>query len=257
MTERPLVLLPPSLTKASGGRRPTRPGLFDQQLATSRRSVREALYQRVATATAKELEVLLNARGALLREALDASLALGESPSRVTPAWRRYQGVVWSHLEAETLSTSLRRRLLIPSGLYGLVSGEDPIEDYRLAMGASLAPLGRLARFWKGELTQLLANYRPRAPLVNLLPAEHAASIDFDALSLGRRVFTVRFLSPEGDRAVGHDAKAVKGVLARRTLLEGVDSLDGVAWNGWTVRLEGSEVLVYAPRERAWGTARP
>jgi cytoplasmic iron level regulating protein YaaA (DUF328/UPF0246 family) len=252
-----LVLIPPSLTKASGGRRTTRHGLFDQQLRASRQRVREALQQRVVTASPKELEVLLNARGALLGESVNAALRLEETPVRATPAWRRYQGVVWSHLDAETLNTGLRRRLLIPSGLYGLVSGEDPIENYRLAMGASLVPLGPLARYWRDELTNLLEAYQPRVPLVNLLPAEHAASINFVALSKSRRVITVRFLSPDGERAVGHDAKAVKGVLARRILLDGVDSLDGLAWNGWSVRHEGNEVLVYAPLERSWGTERP
>jgi uncharacterized protein len=233
-----------------------RHGLFDDQLSASRQRVREALQDRVAAASPKELEVLLNARGALLGAALDSTRRLGEGPARTTPAWRRYQGVVWSHLDAQTLSASLRQRLLIPSGLYGLVCGDDPIEDYRLAMGASLAPLGPLARFWRDELTELLGAYQPRAPLVNLLPAEHAISLDFAALSKRRRVITVRFLSPDGERAVGHDAKAVKGVLARRILLDGVNSLDGAAWNGWSVRHEGNEVAVYAPLERSWGTKR-
>jgi uncharacterized protein len=201
--------------------------------------------------------MLLNANGPLLTTSIEASMRLSERPSHVTPAWRRYQGVVWSHLDAETLGTSLRRRILIPSGLYGLVSSEDLIEDYRLGMGASVAPLGPLARFWRAELTQVLTNYRPRAPLVNLLPAEHAAAIDFVALSMSRRVITVRFLSSDGERAVGHDAKAVKGVLARRILLEGVNASDGMAWNGWNVRQEVNEILVYAPLERSWGSARP
>jgi len=252
-----LVLIPPSLAKSSGGRHAARPGLFDNELSLSRRRVRAALQERVTNATPKELAVLLNAGGPLLSASIEATMRLNESPSHVTPAWRRYQGVVWSHLDAETLGTSLRRRILIPSGLYGLVSGEDLLEDYRLGMGASLPPLGPLARFWRTELTEILANYRPRAPLVNYLPAEHAASIDFTALSKKRPVITVRFLSSDGERAVGHDAKAVKGVLARQTLLNGVNSLDGMAWNGWTVRKDGNEVLVYAPLERNWGLERP
>lgn len=251
------MLIPPSLTKWSGGRPSARRGLFDEELGASRRRVREALHERVATAAPKELEVLLNARGALLDGALSAATRLGQSPSRVAPAWRRYQGVVWSHLGAETLSPSIRRRILIPSGLYGLVCGEDPIEDYRLAMGASLIPLGRLARFWRSEVTALLATYRPGTPLVNFLPGEHAASIDFDALSKSHLVITVRFLSPDGERAVGHDAKAVKGALARQTLLGGVNSLDGMTWNGWTVRRAGADVVVSAPPSRAWTSGRP
>ncbi len=48
-----------------------------------------------------------------------------------------------------------------------------------------------------------------------------------------------------------------KGVLAHRILLSGVNAVDGMAWNGWNVRREANEILVYAPRERSWGTERP
>jgi uncharacterized protein len=250
-----LVLIPPSLTKAAGGRRSTRTGLFDEALAEPRQRVREALQRRVGSATTKELEVLLNARGALLAKAVENTERLG-SEARTLPAWRRYQGVVWTYLDPETLSPALRRRLLIPSGLYGLVSGEDPIDDYRLGMNSSVPPLGRLSTFWRVELTDLLASYKPRAPLVNFLTLEHGASLDFAALSKRRDVINVRFVSSQDDRAVGHDAKAVKGVLARKVLVEGLSSLDATSWQGWSVRLDGLDVTVYAPDRRAiWGKA--
>jgi cytoplasmic iron level regulating protein YaaA (DUF328/UPF0246 family) len=251
-----LVLIPPSLTKAPDGRRSTRAGLFDAALAEPRRVIREALQKRISSATSKELEVLLNARGPLLAKAIKSSERLGGVESRALPAWRRYQGVVWTYLDAETLSAAQRRRILVPSGLYGLVSGEDPIGDYRLGMNSSLAPLGRLATFWRSELTNLLDAYKPRAPLINFLTLEHAASVDLSALSKQRTVINVRFVSSKDDRAVGHDAKAVKGVLARKVLVEGLESLDATSWQGWHVQRDGRDIVVYAPDERAvWGRA--
>lgn len=250
------MLIPPSLTKAPDGRRTSRAGLFDQALGEPRRTVREALQQRISSATSKELGVLLNARGPLLAKAIENSERLGGLQSRALPAWRRYQGVVWTYLDPDTLSTAQRRRVLVPSGLYGLVSGEDPIGDYRLGMNSSLPPLGRLATFWRSELTNLLDTYKPRAALVNFLTLEHASSIDLATLSKQRKIINVRFVSSKDDRAVGHDAKAVKGVLARKVLVEGLESLDATSWQGWNVRRDGNDVVVYAPNERAiWGRA--
>ncbi len=251
------MLVPPSLTKAPDGRHCARAGLFDEVLTAPRRTVRDALRARVASASPKELEVLLNARGPLLAKALESSERLGGPASRLLPAWRRYQGVVWTHLDPATLAVAERRRVLVPSGLYGLVSSEDPIGDYRLGMNASLAPLGRLSTYWREALTDLLGSYKPRLPLVNFLPLEHAASIDFAALSKRRTVITVQFVSSRDDRAIGHDAKAVKGVLARQVLLEGLASLDATTWHGWTTRREGNSVVVYAPDERVVASRAP
>jgi cytoplasmic iron level regulating protein YaaA (DUF328/UPF0246 family) len=251
------VLLPPSLTKAPDGRHSARAGLFDEVLAEPRRRVREALHARVASASPKELEALLHARGPLLTKALESSERLGGPASRWLPAWRRYQGVVWTHLDPTTLAVADRRRVLVPSGLYGLVSSEDPIGDYRLGMNASLPPLGRLSTFWRETLTELLGSYKPRVPLVNFLPLEHAASIDLVALSQRRPVITVQFVSSRDDRAIGHDAKAVKGVLARQVLVEGLASLDATTWRGWTTRREGNSVVVYAPDERVVAPGAP
>ena len=55
------------------------------------------------------------------------------------PAWRRYSGVVWDHLDPASLTH--RAPIVVVSGLHGLVGAEDPLPDYRLKMSANVAPL--------------------------------------------------------------------------------------------------------------------
>lgn len=149
------------------------------------------------------------------------------------------------------MPSALRRRVLVISGLYGLVAGKDPIADYRLAMNAVLTPLPSLAQFWRPTVTELLDARAGRSTIVNLLPRGHAVSVDFATLSEGRRVVHVRFVTADERRAVGHDAKAIKGVVARRLLTDGLEATIDSSWHGWVVRREGMDLLVRAPRDRS------
>jgi hypothetical protein len=164
------VLVPPSQGKASGGLRQISTGAFDAALGVPRHQVVEALRSFVATATTRQLEVALSARGPLLERALAATNEmLGGSPPTLA-AWRRYQGVVWNHLAPESLTPAQRRHILVPSGLYGLLASDDRIADYRLKMNARIAPLAPLARFWRPHVTEAVIE-RTRAVLVEGLVA--------------------------------------------------------------------------------------
>jgi hypothetical protein len=216
-------------------------------LEEPRRQVLLVLSDFVSRASPRELEVALNARGALLERAVAATieLALGRSP--LSLAWRRYEGIVWNHLDPASLTPATRRRILVPSGLYGLLSSEDPIAEYRLRMNVRLKPLPSLAQFWRPIVTPLLHDRAKNSTVVNFLPQEHAASIDFHVLAKSHDVVNVHFVANDGQRAVGHDAKAVKGVLARHILTAGLDAIESVQWRGWRVRRQGSDVFVAAP----------
>jgi hypothetical protein len=251
VTERLYVLLPPSLGKAGGGRRVARQGTFDDELAGPRGEVLDALGGAVERANPRELESTLGAKGELLQRAIDAATDLARSTAPFLPAWRRYQGVVWTHLAPESLPAPVRRRVLVTSGLYGLLAGDDPIADYRLKMNAPLAPFASLARWWRPFITDALERKTRGATIVNLLTNEHAASVDLERLGAQREIITVRFVTSDERNAVGHDAKAVKGALARRVLLEGTGVLDSLAWRGWRSRREGSVVIVTAPLVRS------
>jgi cytoplasmic iron level regulating protein YaaA (DUF328/UPF0246 family) len=206
----------------------------------------DSLHAFLLTSTLKQRSTVFSAQGSLLERATSSILDLERGKVPLLPAWRRYEGVVWTHLDPGSLVAAQRRDILVPSGLYGLVTSEDPIADYRLKMNASFAPIGTLARFWRSTLTSLLEQRFKNKTIVNLLPHEHAASIDFAALSKCRRVINVHFVAADEKRAVGHDAKAVKGVVARRLLVEGTGVLDDMEWQGWRVRREGDDVFVTA-----------
>jgi hypothetical protein len=242
------------LGKSRGGRRSTSRGVFGDDLAAPRREVLRALSDVVERAVPRELELTFSAKGELLERALVATRELERGIAPLLPAWRRYEGVVWAHLAPDTLAPSLRRRILVPSGLYGLLSGEDPIAEYRLKMNAPLAPFRSLARFWRPVITDAIDRKTRRATIVNLLPNEHAASVDAASLGASREIINVRFVTSDEQSAVGHDAKAVKGVLAREILLEGTDALERLSWQGWRSRRDGADVVVTAPLVRG---ARP
>ncbi len=250
MPERLYVLVPPSLGKGVGGRSRSAAGSFDGALGAARAGVRRALAQAMERATEAQLGALFSARGDLLERSRLATRQLLDGTAGLLPAWRRYQGVVWSYLEPHALSPTQRRRLLVPSGLYGLLDGADPIADYRLKMNVSLPSLGVLSTYWRRDVTDALIARSSRARIVNLLPAEHAASVDWPRLRDAREVIDVRFVAHDESAAVGHDAKAVKGTLAQAVLRQGLCALDRAEYLGWRVERRGAEVVAVAPTRR-------
>ena len=162
------------------------------------------------------------------------------------PAWRRYSGVVWGHLEPESLHDADRRRLVIPSALYGVNLGTDTIADHRLSFEASVPHLGNLAAFWRSPVTAAVARAARGRVVVDLLPGEHAAAIDHGALRAAVPVCRVRFLAADGAKPIGHGAKAAKGKLARWLLDEGLEGATAFAWDGWQVTWRGPDLEVVA-----------
>ncbi len=248
MSPKLFVLVPPSEAKATGGVRAARPGAFDEALHDARERTLDALALLI-NADPRTTEKALRVRGPLLERALAATELLVERRALLFPAWRRYTGVVWSHLDPSSLAIGERRRVLVPSGLYGVTTAADPIADYRLRMDVSIAPLGNVAAFWRPHLTPLIAAHVGRAIVVNLLPGQHAAAIDVATLAKHCRVVDVDFVDADGSGAAGHDAKAVKGVVARRLLRQGLGSLDDFEWEGWRSETVGDRVRLRAPRE--------
>ena len=208
-----------------------------------------ALGALVDNAPPEEVGRVLKVRGALLTRAIDATRDLVAGRATTLPAWRRYSGVVWERLDPASLTSLERRRLMVPSALYGVTGGEDPVADYRLTMSAALAPLGNLATFWRPRLVPVLGPRLRGRTVVDLLPREHEAALDVAALT-GVTWISVRFVTADGSRSVGHDAKAVKGVLAREVLIRGLEALEDFEWFGWRSRLGTHGVEVIAPSVR-------
>jgi cytoplasmic iron level regulating protein YaaA (DUF328/UPF0246 family) len=214
-----MLLLPPSEGKAEGGNRrrtswTPEAGSFGSRLGDRRAEVVAAL-----AAVHGGDEKLLGVRGDHLLRAQSANASL--VGAAVLPAWQRYTGVVWDHLDPASLSTDDLKRVTVVSGLLGLVRGDDPVPDYRLKMGANLAPLGKLSTWWRESLSAELARSARRRFVVDLLPQEHRAALVFDGLD----GVSLKLVDPTG-KPGGHFAKAAKGELARAILTDGLDVID-------------------------------
>lgn len=233
----PIILVPPSEGKASGGRGPaTKAGSMSFAVLDERRAqVVDALSAAMGaseTARAK----LLGVKGDALAEATEANL--GVRHAATMPAIRRYTGVLYDALDHGSLSGTAKRRaarqLVIVSGLWGLVTPADPIPTYKLKMGASLDGVGRLATWWRPAITEALAPAVEKRTVWDLLPSEHSAAWAPDRTALRRRI-TVRFLDdvPDGRGrklvTVSHWNKLLKGALVRHILETQLDTPDGLA----------------------------
>jgi cytoplasmic iron level regulating protein YaaA (DUF328/UPF0246 family) len=230
-----------------GGTRSAPKGLFDEALGPNRGEVVAALVAMLDGAPLRRREILLNARGPLLDRALLATKELAAATPRLRPAWKRYSGVVWTHLDPASLLPAARKRLLIPSSVYGLNSAEDRIADFRLKMNVAVGSLGTPASFWRPRLAPVLASHVKTAPIVSLLPKEHEMAIDLTALSRTRSVHRIVFSDDGGSATVGHDAKAVKGVLARALLVDGLGVLSSFEWSGWRAQRRDGVTHIVAP----------
>jgi cytoplasmic iron level regulating protein YaaA (DUF328/UPF0246 family) len=245
------VLLPPSEGKESGGSRATKIGTFDAELEAPRKEVLAALGELLDRGNASDIEKTLRVHGALLERAIASTRALTEQRALLLPAWRRYSGVVWGHLEPATLSSAQRRRILVPSGLYGLTTAQDPIGDYRMKMNVVLSPLGGLATYWRPRVTPVLVSHVAGSVVVNLLPTEHATALDLTQLRTSCQLVSVRFVVDGDEVVAGHEAKAVKGILARQLLDRGLGALDTFDWQGWRTDVDAGTSRTVAPRVKA------
>ncbi len=214
-----MLLLPPSEGKAEEGSRRRAPwtpqaGSFGARLGDRRAAVVDA----VRTVRGGD-EKLLGVRGGHLLRAQSANSSL--IGAATLPAWRRYTGVVWDHLDPATLTPAAHRQIVVVSGLLGLVRGDDPVPDYRLKMGANLRPLGKLSTWWRDALTVELERIVRRRFVVDLLPQEHRAALVLDGID----GVSVTLVDPTG-KPGGHFAKAAKGALARALLTDGIGVLE-------------------------------
>jgi hypothetical protein len=167
-----VILLPPSEGKlpGGGGRFRSGSGSFGPALRMARNEVIAAL-----AAADGGNQALLGVSGRHLEHALAANRLVVAGRAPAVAAVRRYTGVVHGHAGLGDVPAAAGG-VIIFSGLLGLVGPDDPVPDYRLKMGASLPPLGRLASWWRPRLSPVLNRRLRGAAVVDLLPQEHAAA---------------------------------------------------------------------------------
>jgi cytoplasmic iron level regulating protein YaaA (DUF328/UPF0246 family) len=208
------ILLPPSEGKALSGAAGTKfkesSGVFGKSLDKQRGEIINAL--RAARGGSPKL---LGVSGAHLARAQAANLSI--RGAKTLPARDRYTGVVWDHLDLGSLPSAAQKfaakNIIVVSGLLGVVAAGDLIPDYRLKIGAALAPMGKLSTWWRNDLSRVLNQYCKGSIVIDLLPQEHSAAFIADPKMIAQ-YFKVDLATRSG-KAGGHDAKAAKGILAR------------------------------------------
>ena len=211
------VLLPPSEGKALGGENTESPtgkrtgwtpdsGLFGSSLENPRQEIISAL-----SAAQGGTSTMLGVKGPHLDRAQSANLTL--IGAATLPAWQRYTGVVWDHLDPSSLAAPQRSRILVASGLGGIFAAEDPVPDYRLKMGASVPGVGPVAKFWRSYLGTELSRRAKNTVIVDLLAQEQRKALPTD-IPPEVTMLEVTLRTRAGALG-GHAAKAAKGLLAR------------------------------------------
>lgn len=220
------ILLPPSEGKSPAGKGKWAPGggKFGRQLREERLIVAAEL----ANATPTQLKIPPSLQSS-------AQLANGRllSGSPCLPAWRRYSGVVFNGLDATGLNgeekVAADSRIVVVSGLLGLVGFDDAIPDYRAPIDARTPALGNLASWWRPHLTRVI--HQLDGDIIDLLPQSHRHALVVPA----DRGWTVDFL--HGTTRGGHDAKFAKGRFARWLLTNDIRSWKKWREDGWSVEV--------------------
>jgi len=149
--------------------------------------------------------------------------------SKCAYAIERYTGVVYEHLDWETLNIKaqdfLDNHIYIFSGLFGMVTPRTLIPDYKLKMNVL-----SLQYHWNPIITEEL---KKEDLIIDLLPQVHRK-----AYNKGDNVMTIDFqVIKKGKKsAAGHFGKAVKGQLIRyiaENQITNIDDFGGFEYSGF------------------------
>ena len=238
MATTPVILLPPSEGKRSGGDGPkwSAGSCSFTALDRTRRQVMAGLVDAMGQPEAARSK-LLGVKGAALAAATAENLDLRRAPTM--PAIDRFTGVLYDALDAPSLPKRARTRLgrdvVIFNGVFGALMPGDPIPDHKLKMQAILPGIGNISTLWRAPLTDALLPMVSGRVLWNLLPKEHDNAWVCPTAST-TRTMSVRFLdeqpraprTPRRFTTVNHWNKLLKGALVRHILLTGADEPDAL-----------------------------
>lgn len=173
------------------------------------------------------------------------------------PAVYAFDGDVYQGLDVYTLPEDkldvLQNKLLILSGLYGLLQPLDLMQPYRLEMGTSL-PIGKnknLYEFWKKTITKQLNDELQKDELfINLASNEYFSAVDSKALKVP--VITPEFKDYKDGKLkmISFFAKKARGLMVRYiidTNAETIDDLKAFNYEGYAfdANLSSGNKLVF------------
>lgn len=224
---------------------------FEKELPTNRFS--EPKFLKEATTIQKTLK---KKKPKQLMELMDISDKLAElnwqrnqdwqtpfTTENARPAVYAFDGDVYQGLDVYTLPEAkldvLQDKLLILSGLYGLLKPLDLMQPYRLEMGTSL-PIGKsknLYEFWKKTITKQLNSELQKDELfINLASNEYFSAVDAKALKVP--VITPEFKDYKDGKLkmISFFAKKARGLMVRYiidTNAETIEDLKAFNYEGY------------------------
>ncbi|HZE37653.1 MAG TPA: peroxide stress protein YaaA [Stackebrandtia sp.] len=223
------ILLPPSegKTAPSHGDPTDVDALFAPELAAARRRVATSLGRLSRMDPDRAVRVLK--LGKKLHHYLDVNARLMKAPA--APAASVYSGVLYDALRLGELDPHARdrarRRLLVFSGLWGVLGIDDPIPDYRCPAGASLPGLHKtktlaLTTFWRTHLDKRLPAHVDGEFILDLRSQDYRAMWEPPGASATVSVFHEQTAGGETTRSVvNHFNKATKGRMVADLLGDG------------------------------------
>lgn len=234
------ILLPPSEGKAAPSSGPVLDlsALAFPVLTPIRRQVLQTLLDLCRSDPAAALSRLGLGPGLAAEVERDANLL--DAPC--APARQVYTGVLFAALAPATLPAT--DRLLIASGLFGLLGTGDPIPAYRLSGSVRLPGLPAPKALWRPALRQVLTELAEEHLLVDMRSQTYQSwcppgtvMIRVMMLRNGRRV------------SVSHHNKSSKGLLARELLLadaepgDASELVDLLRASGWDASACGDGIV--------------
>ena len=249
-----VVLLSPTKTLNFN---PIKPSVLSKIPRTS-----EPVFKRK---TAQLVKIMQSQSKAQLKKLLGVSDSLANlnysrfadwSTSESKQAALAYSGPAFQGLDAESLDSKawqrLQERLVIISGLYGVVRGGDKIKPYRLCMGSKLAgpdDEANLYEFWREAVTDhVLKNVCDGGLVVNCASQEYSKAVDLKALrSAGLQVIDCSFL--HCGRTLSVYAKRARGLMVRHIAQQPVctvETLQDFCLENYSYANTKKDTLVFA-----------
>jgi cytoplasmic iron level regulating protein YaaA (DUF328/UPF0246 family) len=209
-----IVLIPPSEGKTDGG---SLPGLNIQtmglpSLSKKRRDLIEVLQSTMKSS--QNLNKILGVKGVALEKAINDNLAIYDAPTM--PAIKRYSGVMFDSIDYEGFGETERQifddNVFILSGLFGIISPDENIPNYKLKMGAVLPGLSSCAYEWKPYITKMITEAAKNSIIWDFLPNEHSSAWDERKVKYLKR-YTIKFVQNKGGKlkTLSHWSKSLRG----------------------------------------------
>ncbi len=158
----------------------------------------------------------LSAKVREMHQAWDGTLHAAGAPC----ALGQFKGEVFAKLDVDHLPPAAQAaalgRIVIGSGLYGLLRADDTMQPYRLDMDQKLGKT-RLRTYWKPRISAWLREILDGEPCINLASAEYAEAIN----PIGIHWVDVEFWQESAGKrkAISIFSKQARGLMARHLCL--------------------------------------